>query len=59
VQNENSSEEDAEEQGDDVDYIESVPALDEEAAEEVSVFRVGVKRQDPEVCQEGQGAGQS
>ena len=59
MQNENNSEEDAEEQGDDVDQIDGAPALDEEGAEETLVFRVGAECQDPVVCQEGQGGGEA
>ena len=59
VQNENSSEDKAEEQDVHVDHHDSVPALQEEAAEEAPVFRVGVERQDPEVSQEGQGRGEA
>ena len=57
VQNENSSEDEAEEQGGYVDVIDNDPALDDETAEEAPVFGVGAECQDPEVCQERQGGG--
>jgi hypothetical protein len=59
VQNEKHSKDEAEEQDVAVDQVNSRPAMDDEAAEEPPVLRVGVKHHDPVDCQEGEGGGQA